>query len=502
MTDIDLACTPAHELLKMLQEREVSSADLVELYLARIERHNPKLNAVITLDATRARREAAESDRVRDEQPNCVGPLHGLPITVKDSYETAGMRTSCGREDLRDNIPSQDAEPVARLRASGAVIMGKSNMPAGNQDIQADNSLFGPSNNPWNTSRTSGGSAGGGAVATAAGLTALDFGSEIGGSTRVPSHYVGLYGHKATWRSIPLIGHIPPGPRVGRWSEPDLACAGAQVRAARDLIPILRATTGALPRDGGFTYQLAEPRSTELSGFRVAVWYDDDVCPIDSDVRGAMNQAIAALRAAGTPVDVHPARIPVTVDESHAVFLPLLFSQLGGDRSGLTPAFGATTALRILQNPRGIALDAVRGTFLSHYAWMKADASRQAIRERWTRFFDDYDIVLMPVTPTPAPPHHGKLVDKFGRRVLVDGRPMQYWDQIRWCGLANVAGCPATTIPVSHSASGLPVGIQAMGPAGGDLTTVEFAALLGERLTGYRRPPIDGPQAAVDGVQR
>ena len=489
MTGDTHAFAPAHELLALLQKGEVSSVDLAEMYLRRIERHNPALNAVITVDAARARREAAESDRVRNESPGDVGPLHGLPITVKDSYETAGMRTACGREDLRHNVPTRDAVAVERLRAAGAVIMGKSNMPPGNQDVQADNPLFGPSNNPWDLSKTSGGSAGGGAVATASGLIAFDFGSEIGGSTRVPSHFTGLYGHKATYRSIPLVGHISPGPGVRRWSEPDLACAGAQVRDARDLIPILQATTGALDRDGGFTYTLAPPRATTLAGFRVAAWFDDEDYPVDSDVRAAMHRAIDALRDAGATIDVHPSAIPVTITQSHNAFQPLLFSQLGADRSGLTPAFAAATTARILQNPRGVALRAFRGTFLSHYAWMEADALRQEIRDRWVQFFDHYDIVLMPVSPTTAPVHHGKLNDKFGREFIVDGRRRPYWDQIKWCGLANVAGSPATTIPVDLTESGLPVGIQAMGPAGGDLTTIEFAALLGERLAGYQRPP-------------
>lgn len=484
----DLAFAPAHELLAGLDKGEVTSRELVDLYLDRIARLDRALNSVITLDPDRARSEADEADRRRASGAE-LGPLHGLPITTKDSFETTGMRSSCGREDLANHVPTQDAEAVARLRRAGAIIMGKTNMPPGNQDVQSDNELFGPTNNPWNHARTSGGSAGGGAVATAAGLTAFDFGSEIGGSTRIPSHFVGLYGHKATYRSIPLVGHLVPGPGVNRWSEPDLACAGAQVRDARDLVPILAATTGPMERDGGFRYELAPPRATRLADFRVAVWYDDPSCPVDTEVTTAMRTAAAILEAAGATVDVHPAAIPVTVAESHRTFQPLLFSQLGIDRSAMTPAFGASMLTRILQRPRGDAAKAFRGTFLSHHAWMEADARRQEIRERWTRFFDSYDIVLMPVSPTAAPAHHGKVLDRFGRPFTVDGRPRPYWDQIKWCGLATIAGTPATTIPTGLGAtSGLPIGIQAMGPSGGDLTTIEFAALLGDEFGGYRRP--------------
>src|SRR6478735_9004638 len=185
----DFAWLPAMEQLAALDAKDVSSAELVELYLSRIGTHNPSLNAIVTVGADAARRAATEADAARSRGDD-LGPLHGLPITVKDSFETAGMRTVCGRPDLADHVPTQDAEAVARLRRSGAIIVGRTNMP-------------------WDRSRTSGGSAGGGAAATAAGLTSFDYGSEIGGSTRIPAHFCGLYGHKSTWQSIPLVGHIP-----------------------------------------------------------------------------------------------------------------------------------------------------------------------------------------------------------------------------------------------------------------------------------------------------
>ncbi|OZE22866.1 amidase [Rhodococcus sp. 05-2254-6] len=487
----DLAYAPAHELLTLLGKQEVTSVDLVEMYLARLDKHNTRLNAVITLDAERALAEAAAADAAAARGDAQLGPLHGLPITIKDSYETAGMRTSCGRTDLAHHVPAVDAEAVARLRRAGAVIMGKTNMPAGNMDVQADNKLYGPTNNPWDLGRTSGGSAGGGSVASAAGLTSLDIGSEIGGSTRVPAHYNGVYGHKVTFRSVPLVGHISPGPGVQRWSEPDLACSGAQTRHPRDFVPVLKALTGTLARDGGFSYRLDSPRATELSGFRVAVWTEDPDCPIDSDVRRAVDLTVAALRDAGASVDSHPASLPVTIAESQSVFEPLLYGQLGLDRSQNTPAMLSAMGARMAQNPRGDAARAARGSFLTHYAWMKVDGRRMEIRERWTRFFENYDIVLMPVTGTAAIPHHRKLVDRFGRPYRVDGQERSYWDQVRWSAVANVSGSPATAFPVTQTASGLPVGLQAMGPMGGDLTTIEFAALLGERLGGYRRPPVD-----------
>lgn len=474
---------------RALATGQVSSQELVELYLERIATHNPALNAVVTLDPERARREAAEADAARAAGQD-LGPLHGLPITVKDSFETAGMRTVCGRADLKDHVPDQDAEAVKRLRSAGAVIMGKSNMPPGNQDVQADNPVFGPSSNPWDTSRTSGGSAGGGAVATAAGLTVFDFGSEIGGSTRIPSHFNGLYGHKSTWRSIPLIGHVPYGPGEGRWTDADMACGGAQVRDARDLVPILRATVGTAECDGGFSYTLAPPRATKLADFRVAVWSEDPSCPVDSDVAEAVDDAVTVLRAAGAKVTVQPARLPVDITTNHRkAFLPLLFGALSYDRSGITPAPNAALLARLVQRPRGDAGPALLGTFQSHYHWLKAHTVRNEIRRRWFEFFKDFDIVLMPVTPTAAPAHHNKLIDRFGRPFEVDGVRRPYWDQVKWNAIANVSGGPATTIPVRRGRSGLPIGLQAMGPSGGDLTTIEFAALLGREVDGFVPPP-------------
>lgn len=485
----DLAWLPATEQLSLLASREVSAVELLELYLARIDAHNEGLNAIVTVDAKAAHRAAEMADQAL-AQGKTLGPLHGLPITMKDSYETAGMRTTCGRPDLADYVPTQDAEAVARLRRAGAVIVGKTNMPTGNQDVQSSNPVFGRTNNPWDLTRTSGGSAGGGAAATAAGLIGFDFGSEIGGSTRIPAHFCGLYGHKATWRSIPLIGHIPNGPGdPGRWAESDLACAGVQVRDARDVLPALHATVGPMPRDGGFSYTLAPPRATALKDFRVAVWAEDPDCPIDDDVRAAVDLAVAALRDAGAAVVIRPASIPVPdLATTHRVFEDLVYGAFSIDRSTISARSAAGLVARLLTDLHGDAPRVLRGTAQSHRHWLFADAARHSIREGWVRFFDDFDVLLMPVTPTAAPPHHDKDHDRWGRRIDVAGLKRSYWDQAKWNAVANIAGAPATAMPVTSTAAGLPVGLQAMGPAGGDRTTVEFAALLTEILGGYRTP--------------
>jgi amidase len=485
----DFAWLPATEQLAALDAKEVSSVELVDLYLSRISAHNPALNAIVTIDSDSARRAAREADAARS-RGNDLGSLHGLPITVKDSYETSGMRTTCGRRDLTDYVPTQDAEAVARLRRGGAIILGKSNLPTNNQDVQASNPVFGRTSNPWDHSRTSGGSAGGGAAATAAGLTSFDFGSEIGGSTRIPSHFCGLYGHKSTWQSVPLVGHIPGAPgNPGWWGQSDMACAGVQARGARDIIPALEATVGPLNPDGGFSYTLSPPRATALKDFRVAVWADDPDCPLDADVQRAMDDAVTALSDAGARVVEHPASLPIDLAESQELFLSLVFAAFSIDRSHISPRSGTALALRSLTNPRGDAAAALRGTIQSHRGWLFRDAARREIAQRWVGFFKEFDVLLLPVTPTAAPPHHNKDHDLFGRTLQVDGVSRSYWDQTKWNALANIAGTPATTMPITTSAAGLPIGIQAMGPPGGDRTTVEFAALLTEVLGGYHIPP-------------
>lgn len=484
----DAAWLSATEQLAALDAKDVSSVELVDLYLKRIAASNPALNAIVTVDERGARAAAEAADDARAKGVD-LGPLHGLPITVKDSYETAGLRTTCGMRDLADNVPAQDAEAVARLRESGAVIIGKTNMPTGNQDVQSGNPVFGRSNNPWDLSRSPGGSAGGGAAATAAGLTGFDYGSEIGGSTRIPAHYCGLYGHKVTWRSVPLVGHIPPGPGdPTRWAEPDMACAGMQARGARDILPALEATVGPSRRDGGFSYTLAPPRATQLKDFRVAVWADDPYCPIDNDVRSALQDALDALREVGATVTEHPASLPIELETSHSIFERLVYGAFSIDRSTLSARSVAALTARMARHPRGDATKALRGVSQSHRAWLFADAARQQIRDGWVTFFEEFDVLLMPVAPTAALAHHDKDHDRWGRVIDVDGQPRSYWDQVKWNAIANIAGCPATTMPVAFNPAGLPVGIQAMGPAGADKTTVEFAALLTEVVGGYQIP--------------
>jgi amidase len=297
----DLAFQPAADLTKLLRSRTVSSRELLELYLDRIHQHNGALNAVVTLDVERGQERAAEADAAaaRDEW---WGPLHGLPMTVKDTMETAGLRTTAGAKELRDHVPKRDAEAVARLRSAGAVVFGKTNAPKYAMDTQTHNEVFGTTNNPWDPARSPGGSSGGAAAAVAAGLTGLELGSDIGGSIRNPAHYCGVFGLKPTHGVVPVRGHIPGPP--GSLSTPDLGVVGPLGRAADDLALALDVLAGPSPEAAvGWRLQLPAPRHSTLTDYRVAAWVDDPYCPVDAEVGGLLQGTVEVLGAAGVKVD-------------------------------------------------------------------------------------------------------------------------------------------------------------------------------------------------------
>src|SRR5258708_25334175 len=267
----------ATELLHRLRAGEVSSRELLESYLRRVERHNPGLSAIVTLDAARVRSRADAAD-ARSAAGGTVGALHGLPGTIKDSFETADLRTTCGAPVYRRNVPAANAEAVQRLEDAGTVVFAKTNVPIHAGDLQSYNVLFGATNNPWDASRTSGGSSGGAAAGVAAGLPGFERGSDIGGSIRIPAHFCGVYGHKASYGAVPLRGHIPPPP--GSLSAPDMAVAGPIARSAEDLgflLCVLADADG--PVLAGSKPLLPAPRARHLQGFRVALWPDAPAPP-------------------------------------------------------------------------------------------------------------------------------------------------------------------------------------------------------------------------------
>ena len=462
----------------------MSSRELLDLYLDRIGTADPALNAVVTLDVEEARRLAGEVDEAL-ARGEAVGPLHGLPMTVKDTLETSGIPTTAGSPALADHVPARDATAVARLKAAGAVVFGKTNCPLYGGDAQSYNDVFGTTGNPWALDRSPGGSSGGAAAALAAGLTALELGSDIGGSVRNPAHYCGIYGHKPSFGIIPTRGHIPPPP--GALSPVDLAVVGPLGRAAEDLALALDVLAGPDESDGSaWRLDLPPARGRTPADYRVAVWLDDPACSIDGNVGDVLSDVTDALALAGVAIDDRR-RPGFELAEAHRTYQRLLY---GVTAAGLANSVYAT----LLAKAEELAPDDdrrnaryLRDATARHRDWLAANEERARYRERWGDFFRDYDILLCPTVPTTAIPHDHSNINH--RTITVNGETRDYWDQIIWPGMASMSGLPATVAPVGPASDGLPVGIQIVGPYLADRSTIDFARRLADTVGGYEPPP-------------
>jgi amidase len=478
-----LAFQSASQLLRALRRRTTTSRDLLEQSLERVARLNPALNAVVTLDAERARAAADAADRaIAADSP--LGPLHGLPITVKDTYETAGVRTTCGVPELSGHVPKGDAVSVARLRAAGAVIFGKTNTPTWAGDWQTTNPVFGTTHNPRDATRTPGGSSGGSAVAIAAGLAALELGSDIGGSIRVPAHCCGVFVHKPSHGLVPQRGHIPGPP--GTLSEYDLNCIGPIARSAEDLALALGVLAGPLPENAhAVSLRLPRPRARRLEAFRVAAWLDDPAARIDTEMRDLLEAATATLERAGAKVDRH-ARPEVDLAEAIETYVTLLSPIMSLTFPEEVARQMAQVGDQVPDDAPGLIPASARAYAVRHRDWLRAHERREAIRARWAAFFSDFDILLCPVMLTPAFPLDDS--EFAGRTLQVNGEMRPYLDNIQWPGLITMALLPSTVIPVGRTRAGLPVGVQIVGPYLEDGTSLAFARAAERALGGFVPP--------------
>jgi amidase len=479
----DIALRPAHLLAQAIQSREVSGRELLDHYLARIERLNPPLNAVVTVDPDGARSAADAADAALARGEVC-GPLHGVPMTVKDTYETAGMRTTCGVAAW-DRVPERDADAVQRLRAAGAVIFGKTNTPALAGDWQTFNPIFGTTNNPWDTARTPGGSSGGSAAAVATGMTALELGSDIGGSIRVPSHWCGVCGHKPSWGIISQRGHLPPKP--GALSVGDLSVVGPLARDVDDLELALDVVAGPVGHQAvGWRLELPPPRATTLRELKLAVWLDDPAYPVEADVRVVLESAISALQQAGARIveDGPAVSLSDLVRTYQELLYPVMLGGMSQDKFDSMAAFAASLPLA----DDGPLARTVRFATLRHRDWLRANERRERLRALIANYFRDVDALLMPVAVVPAIPHDQS--EPFADRVIrTNSGSRPYTDLFGWVALATVTYLPATVVPVGRTSAGLPVGLQIVGPYLEDRTTLAVSRCVTEVLGGVVPPP-------------
>jgi amidase len=434
-----------------IRTRTLSSRELLEAFVARIDTH-AWLNAVITLDLERAYAQAAacDDDAARGRWR---GPLHGLPCTIKDAFDTAGLRTTGGATEYTDRIPNTDAVAVAHLRNAGAIVFGKTNVPRWCADYETFNATFGTTVNPWDRQRTPGGSSGGAAAAVAMGLTAFELGSDIAGSIRVPASFCGIAGHKPSVGIIDERGYFAH--PHGRTTPSTMNVVGPLARTVEDLQLLLDVLTA--PPVDGWTVRLPAARQRP---WRIAV-HGLDGHLVDSDVRAAMTTAAHALAAGGDRVTADPP--PVELDESRRLFDAFLH---------------AGTCLASPDSD-------TRGG--SHAEWLRAGIAREHLRERWNAWFGDHDALLMPTWPAPAFVHN-QTEPLLERRIDVDGASTTIGAARGWITYAGIAGLPATVVRVGTSGTGLPIGVQIIGPYLGDRTCLAIARRL-EQILGVVEPP-------------
>ena len=478
---MDIAFSSAAALAARLRSGKISALELLEHYIARIERHDPALNAVVVRDFERARKRARAADRAL-KNGEMLGPLHGLPMTVKESFNVQGLKTTWGNPAFKDNIANYTAVAIERLQAAGAVVFGKTNVPLLLQDLQSYNAIYGTTRNPYDLSRTPGGSSGGGAAAVAAGLSAADFGSDLAGSVRVPASFCGLYAHKPSFGVVPTRGHgLSPA-----LASPDISVLGPIARSARDLEPLLLATAGPLEEDAaGWTLKLPASRAEKLRGLRIGFLMDMESSPLADSVRDAMDDLLHWLGKHGARVS--PAVLPIEAPRHQAMFMQFVRA-VGAARMN-DAAFQQTLAdaAKYSADDRSPAALHLRGLTQYHRDWCAAHEARSLLRAKWADYFSDHDLLLVPGTPVPAFP-----IDESGTResrvLEIDGRAVPYNAQGFWQGIATVSYLPASVAPIARTKAGLPLAVQIIGPFLGDRTTIGFARLLEREYAAFEAP--------------
>jgi len=477
------AFASATSLAGEIRDRRIGCLELLDFFLERARRYNPALNAVVAWQVDRARERASAADAAL-AKGEVWGALHGIPTTVKESFNVAGLPSTWGNPAWKDKIAADNAVLVDRLLAAGAVIYGKTNVPLMLQDSQSYNEVYGTTNNPWDTSRGPGGSSGGEAAAQAAGLSAMGAGSDIAGSLRNPGHYCGIYAHKPSWGLIPTRGHSP----TGALTPTDISVVGPMARHAEDLALALRVLAGPDgPQQAAWRIELPPPRQRRLGDFRVALWTQSPLCEIDQSVAERFAVAATALRRAGAVVDER-ARAPIDDEEHHRLFMLLLRAATASRMRD--EDFSAQQAIAATLSPEDTSSRALiaRGATVYHRSWGVANEARTRLRHAWRDFFQGVDVLLMPVAATAAFPHdHDPNLDR--RLISVNGKPVRYNEQMFWSGPASLSYLPATAAPLGLTPAGLPVGMQIVGAEGDDLTTIEFARLLAAEIGGFVPPP-------------
>ncbi len=440
---LDLATASAAETARAVNGGSISALEVCDAAIARIEKSDGEINAVVVRDFERARAQAKRVDQARAKGER--GTLMGVAMTVKESNDVAGLPSTWGMPVFKDLPVTQDSVPVQRLKRAGAVILGKTNAPVALADWQAVNPIYGRTVNPHDHARSPGGSSGGSAAALASRMVPLEMGSDIGGSIRVPAHLCGVFGLKPTYGIVPLQGHGFPGTDG---APVDLATVGPMARTAEDLEIALDAIAGPLP-GVGMKLELPAARHASLKDYRVLVIDKHPVCATANSVRDALNGLANKLEDAGAHV-MSEANVP-----------------------DLATALGAYIQMLTAITTRG----APGATPIDTHTWMGLLDEQARAQRAWMALFKDIDVVLTPPFGVPAFPHDDNPV--WAERTLeIDGKATPYGVQVAWPGVATFPGLPAAAAPIAKTKEGLPIGVQIIANLYEDRTALSFAKLL------------------------
>lgn len=471
---------PAWRLAELTRTRAIGCLELLEHYIARVDRLNGRINAIVLHDFERARARAQALDNDRSARN---APLLGVPMTVKESFDLKGHPSTWGLEARKEHRAPEDALAIQRMEASGAIVFGKTNVPEALTDWQAYNPVYGATSNPWDLTRTPGGSSGGGAAAVAAGLTGLEMGTDIGGSLRVPAHFCGIFTHKPTWSLCPMRGHS----MASAASPIDITVLGPLARSGRDLRLALDALAGPDPLDSLLSVQLPSPRVQRLQDLRIAVWSHEPGQATSAEITDAIENLANQLEREGAEVN-RTARPSFDPLEAYRLYLMLVETALSVRDSDKELARKRAAKAALREDDRSTNAVSLRATDMAHHEWLRLNETRHHIRRAWSAFFDQWDVLLCPPFAVPAMPHIQEGAT-WQRAYSVDGKEIAYNDMLFWPGLTCGYYLPASVAPIAKSREGLPIGVQIVGPLHGDRMTIQVAEWLEQMGHTFSAPP-------------
>lgn len=479
----ELAFMDATGLALKIRDKAISSVELLEHYIARMERYNPDINSIIVTQLDSARQRAKEADAALAKGEHW-GPLHGVPMTVKESFDIKGLPSTRGDPLLKDNVAQSDAVACQRLQAAGAIIFGKTNVPIHLADFQSFNEIYGTTNNPWDLTRGAGGSSGGSAATMAAAMSGLELGSDIGGSIRNPAHYNGVFGLKPTWGILPMRGHAAP----GVLTPSDISVIGPLARSARDLRLVVDIVGGAdeihLP---GWTLELEQPQQKSLKDFKVAVWADDTLAPVDQTVKDRVLKIAKLVEDAGGEVN-YEARPEFSAEEVLHTYFNLLHSAMSARQPDEMFQQNWERRQGLEKDDTSDLAMVTVASSLFYREWHMRNEQRTHQRWQWHEFFKDYDVLLTPMCVTSAFPHdHNPKMSE--RKIIVNNEERPYMEQLFWAGLTCGTYLPSTIVPTGPDSQGLPIGVQVASREMGDMKTIRFAELVSDEMGGFVPPP-------------